>query len=126
MPVSKSRLGVLNPVTSENNKHPSSQWERAELIRDVTEVGAFSNTNHLMELMEERCNGQTTREDVNCTKLKGLVRDLNFTDQSLILRAKSTGAWLNVRGTTVTSTVFLATEFRDFLFARYNVNPPNL
>ena len=96
MPVSKSRLGVLNPVTSENNKYPGSQWERAELIRDVTGVGAFSNTDNLMELMEERCNGQTTWEGVNCTKLKGLVRDLDYTDQSLILRAKRIGVWLNL------------------------------
>ena len=72
------------------------------------------------------CYGQKLRDGTNDAKLEGLVRDIDTTVRSLILRAKITGAWLNVRGTTVTGTLFLAMDFFDLLCARYNVTPPNL
>ena len=43
----------------------------------------------------------------------------------ILLRTKHTGACLSVRGTTVTGTVLSTTKSRNFLFARYNSNPPN-
>ena len=58
--------------------------------------GVFSNANHLLALREEIRDGQENRDDVNDAKLKGLVRDLNGTDHRLILREKSTGAWMKV------------------------------
>ena len=61
----------------------------------------------------------------NETKLKGLVRDLKGTHRHLILRSKSTGAWLSVRGTTVSGTILSDTEFWNFLCACYNVSPLN-
>ena len=66
------------------------------------------------------------RDDENYVTLKGLVGYFKGTDRRLILQAKNIGAWLNVRGATVIGTVFSATEFRDFLCARYNVTPLNL
>ena len=50
---------------------------------------------------------------VNDAKLKELIADLDETDLFLILHSKSTGAWLNVRDTTVTGIVLAATEFID-------------
>ena len=50
--------------------------------------------------------------------------DFDNTDRRLILYTKSTGSWMNVRGTMVTGKVLAATEFCDFLCARYNVTPP--
>ena len=81
-------------------KYLSSQWESAELIRAVTGGGAFSNADHLRTLGEESRDGQKDRDVANETKLKGLVRYLKGTDRRLILRAKSTGAWMSVRDTT--------------------------
>ena len=60
------------------------------------------------------------------TKIKGLLCNLKGTDKSLILRAKSTGAWISLRGTTFSGTVLSATEFRYFLYTRYNISPLNL
>ena len=42
-------------------------------------------------------------------KCKGSVCDLKVTDRRLLLCAKSTGACLSVRGTTVSGTVLSAT-----------------
>ena len=50
----------------------------------------------------------------NGAKLKELVADLDETDRCLILRTKNTGACTNVWGTSVTSTLLAATEFRGF------------
>ena len=76
--------------------------------------GAFPNADHLLAIREESHDGQKNLYDVNDTTLKGLIRDLDHTNCRLILRAKITGAWLNVRGTTVTGTVLEAMELRGF------------
>ena len=87
---------------------------------------AFSIADHLRTLGEERRDGKKDQETANKTKLKGLVRDLKVTGRRLIPRAKSTGTWPIIRGTTFSGTVLSATEFRDFLCARYNISPLNL
>ena len=123
MPIKMSGMGLLNPVTSLKEKHLSSQRVITELIRAMMGRRAFFNDNQILTLGEERRDGKKYQEVANKTKLKGLVRDLNGTDRRLILRAKITGAWTSIRGTTVSGTVFSATEFWDFLCKRYNVSP---
>ena len=50
VPVEKSGLGLLNPVTSAKEKYLSSQQGSTELIWAVMGGGAFSNANHLLAL----------------------------------------------------------------------------
>ena len=100
----KYGLGLLNPVTSINDKYLGSHQSKTELIRSVMEESMFSNTDHPLMLMEESFDGQKKWDDANDVKLKGLVRDLDTTKGHIILCAKNTGAWLNVQGTTVTGT----------------------
>ena len=50
-------------------------------------------------------------DDVNQTKLKEIVDDLEGTDHCLIIRFKNTGAWLNVWGTKITGPVLVAKDF---------------
>ena len=109
MKVNKDVLGLLNPVSYANKKYLSLQRASKELIRDVTVGGEFSDAYHLLEPREEKHDGQKNRNDANDAKLKGLVRELSNTNRRLILRAKIIGAWLNVRGNTVTGTLFAAT-----------------
>ena len=96
MPVNKSVLGLLNPVTYLNEKYLSSQSASTELIRAATGEVVFSNADHLLDIREERRHGKKNRHDVNKAKLKELVADLDSTDRYLILRAKDTGIWLKV------------------------------
>ena len=110
----KYRLGLLNPVTSSQENYLSSQRGSAELVRAVTGGGEFSNAEHLRTLCEERRDGKKDQDAAYKTKLKGLLSDFKVTDKRLILCAKSTGAWMSVRGDTVSATVLSATEFRDF------------
>ena len=122
MPVNMAGLGLHNPVISVKEKYLSSQRGRAEMIQALMGGGEFSNADHLRTLGEEGRGGQKDREVANKTKLKGLVRDLKGTNRRLILQAKVTGAWMSVCSTTFSGTVFSATEFWDFLCARYNVS----
>ena len=91
----------------------------------MTRGGAFSNTGHLMAIREEMHGGQKNRDAANDATLKGLVGNIKGTKPHLILRAKNTGTWINIHGTTVTGTVLPATEFCYFLCACYNVTPLN-
>ena len=75
----------------------------------MTGGGAFFNADHLQNLTEEQRDGKKYRDVAHESRLKGLVRDLQGTDKSLLLRAKSTGAWMSLRGTTVSGTVLSAT-----------------
>ena len=112
--VKKSRLGVLNPLTSSQEKYLSYMWGSADLIRSVTGGGAFSNVDHLQTLSEKRRDRKKYR-DVACKSiLKGLVSNLKGTNKRLLLPAKSTCAWMIVCGTTVSGTVLSATEFWVF------------
>ena len=88
--------------------------------------GAFSNANHFRTLSDEKHDGNKYWDVAHKSRLKGLVRDLKGTDKRLLLRAKSTGAWMSVRGTIVSGTALSATESQDFLCARYNFSPVNL
>ena len=91
MTVKISGLGLLNPVTSTQDKYLRSQRGSVELIRAGTGGGAFSNSNHLRKLEEERHDVKKYQEAVYKTKLKGLVCYLKGNDRRLILRSKSTG-----------------------------------
>ena len=73
MPVKKAGLGLLNIVTSAKEKYLSYHQGSAKLIRDVTGGGAFSSADHLLELGEERRDGQKKWDDANDATLKGLV-----------------------------------------------------
>ena len=122
----RSGLRILSLVTSAQEKYLSSHRGGAELVQDVTGGGAISNANHIRTLGEEIRDGKKDRESTYKTKIKGLFRNLKGIQKCLILRSKSTGAQLSVRGTTVSGTVLFATEFWYFLCAHYNVSPLNL
>ena len=126
MPIKVARLALLNTVTPQKEKYLRSHKGSAELIMDVTGGGALLNSDHLWTILDEMRDVKKEREFVNETKLKGLSRYLKGTERSLLLQAKSSGAWPGVRGTTVSGTVLSAMDFWDLLCARYNVYPVNL
>ena len=64
-------------------------------------------------LREERPD-KKIRDDVNDAKLEEVVVDLKGTYRLFILRTKNTVDCMNVQGNTVTGTVLMAKEFRDF------------
>ena len=105
MRVKKFGLGILNPVTSYQEKYLSSTRGRAELVRSVTGGWGLSNANHLRTLSEERRDRKKSRDVAYKSRLKFLVINLQGTDKHLLLRAKITGAWMSVCGTTVSGTV---------------------
>ena len=60
-------------------------------------------------LSEERREGKKDRDVLYKYRLKGLVSNIKGTDKRLIIHAKITGAWMSVRGTTVSGTLLSAT-----------------
>ena len=62
MTVKKSVLGLLNTVTSEQEKYLSSTRGSVELVWAVTGGGAFSNAYHLWTLSEEQGNRKKYRD----------------------------------------------------------------
>ena len=61
MPFKKSGLGLLNPVTPEKGKYPSSQWGSAELIRSVTGEDHSPTTTTSGCLVKKCVTGRETR-----------------------------------------------------------------
>ena len=114
MPVKKSGLGLLNAVTSAQEKYLISHQGSKELVRTVTVGDAFSNADHLWTLSEEQRDDKKDRDAAYESKLKGLLNDLKGTNKRLLLRAKSTGVWMSAHGTIVPGTVLSATEFWGF------------
>ena len=109
MPFRKYSLGLLNTVTSAQEKYLSSTRGSIELIQAVAGGGEFSNADHLRTLSEDQRERKESQDVAYKYRLKGLVRYIKDNDKSLLLRAKSTGAWMSIRGTTVSVTVLSAT-----------------
>ena len=99
MPVKKYGMGLLNPVTSDQEKYSSSTQGSVELVQAVTGGGEFSYVNHLRTLIDDRQDGKEAWDVEYGYRLKGFVINIQGTDKSIILRTISTGKWLSVRGT---------------------------
>ena len=56
MMTKKSGLGLLNSVTSANEKSQGLQQASAESIRAVTGGEALYNNDHIMEIRQKRCD----------------------------------------------------------------------
>ena len=93
------------------------------MIRAVKGEIEFSTDNQPQAVKDEMGFGIKTWDDVNNTKLEGIVNNLKIFDRRLYIRAKQTGSWLTIQGTTLNGTVLLAMEFSNFLCARYKVTP---
>ena len=124
MMVKTSGLGLQDPVTSANKKYLILMRASSKAIISVMVAREFSTADNLLALREERRDGQKIQDDANVAKLKGLVDDLEASDRRLIIRAKKKGYYLTLRGTTVTSTLLAATEFRDFCANVMMLPPP--
>ena len=93
---------------------------------DITVERTFSTADHLLELKEERRDGQKKRYGDNNVKIKGIVDDIGALGRHLILRAKNIGYWMALRVAMLTGTVLAATKCRGFLCTCYDVTPHNL
>ena len=58
MTAKKAGLGLLNPVTSDQETYLRSTRGSAELVRAVAGGGVFSNANHLQTLSDEQRDGK--------------------------------------------------------------------
>ena len=76
--------------------------------------GEFSNAYHFRTLSREQPDGKKYLDVAHESRLKGLLSGIKGSDNRLLVRAKITGAWMSVRGTTVSGTVISSTKFRDF------------
>ena len=65
----------------------------------------FSTAGYLQEVKEERRDSRKPWDDFNKAKLEVIVKNLDTFGCGLLLSAKQTGSFLNVRGTIVTDTV---------------------
>ena len=119
-------MGLQNTVMSSDEKILGSQRASMELIRAMKGESGFSTTDILQAVKEEIRDGRKTRDDVNEAKVEVIVDTLDTFDHHQFLRAKQTGSYMNIQGTTVTGTVLSAMVFCVFLCTCYNVNPPNL
>ena len=107
--VKKDGLGLLNTVTSDQENYLSPMQGSAKLVHAVTGGGESSNADHLRTLSEERSDGKKAWDVAYESILTGLLSNIQGTNKRLLLISKITGAWLSVRGTTVSGTVLSAT-----------------
>ena len=67
--------------------------------------------------------GKESLDDVNDSKLEGIVKVLDILDRRIFLCAKHTGSWMTIWVTTVTGIVLSAMGFRGF-FMHITMLPP--
>ena len=121
--VKKSGLGLKNPVTSAHKKIDISQRTSIYLVNEVTGESKFSTTDHVIAVRDERSEGGEERNRDNKIKLAETVQECPKLESRIMLHMNNVGSWLTAHGTTVTGTVLAGMEFRDFLYAHYNLTP---
>ena len=113
-------------MISVEEKYTSFLDASCDLIGAITVKREFSATDHILVVKEENWDEKKYQDGANDAKLQGIFSNQGAFEKRLFLHANHTGSLLRVWGTTVTVIVLTATEFRDFLCACYNANPPNL
>ena len=115
----------LRSVTSQAHKIMDSKYNNmnlntvidicaiCELICAVMCEWAFSTADHIQVVKGERLDWKNW-DIANDAKLQEIASDQGAFKKRLLLRAKHTGDWMSVRGTTVTGIVLVTVEFCDF------------
>ena len=124
--ITKSILGLKDPVTLDNKKYLSSLRSSSKLIGSVIVENELSIANHLLSIIEERRDREKIQVDANSAKIKVIDEDLKAPSHRLILHTKNTGSWLNIQVTTVTGTVLASTESFCFFVDVMMLPHPNL
>ena len=105
MPVKKFDLGLQTPVTSADENVLISQRASIELIRAVKGEIEFSTADRPQAVKEERSDERKPQNDVNESKLEGVVKNLDILNHHICFRqtdrflANLTGSYGNQHST---------------------------
>ena len=95
----------------------------ASALREQTQ---FSADQHQTTVAEGRKKTSKRSIDTAATKLFDTLDPLEATLKRKIIRGCKTGAWLSTIPSTVSGTELSPREFRDGLYMRYGISPPDL
>ena len=112
--VKKSRMGIHNLVTSEEEKYKGLLRKSFKLIGTVMGKMAFSTPDLIQVVKEERWGRGGNQYVANDGKLWIIVSNQGAFEKQLFLCTELTGSWMGALGTTETGTVLSATKFRGF------------
>ena len=90
-PLKRDGLVLQNPVKSAAEKYTSSLRASYSLIGEVTREIKFSTADPIWAVKEERWDGKKYWDDLNDTKLRGVVNDQGDFEKVLFLHANHTG-----------------------------------
>lgn len=126
LPVKQAGLALPNPVASADLNYKASTVLCTHLIDALRGRAEFSSATHSGTTRAVRAELRSRSLDCHNATLASIVHPLPNDTRRIIMRGCETGAWLSVLPSTVNGTELSRQEFRDSLYLRYALTPPDL
>ena len=127
LPTKACGLGLRDPTHTADDCHKAS----SSLSKTVTEAildnsVAFSLSDHFKQVKEAKADFKADQLATYGAQLRGVLNSLPPEQKRVVQRGTTTGHWLSAYPNPENGTELSALEFRDGLFTRYGVSPPNI
>ena len=119
-------MALPNPHRSADANYQNSILMNSHLLSSLRGNDTFRSATHISVTKEVRAELKIRRSKDNESVLGHLTKPMTPAMRRTIMRGTETGQWLSSLPTTVNGTQLSAQEFRDALFLRYAIPPPDL
>ena len=126
LPIKSAGMALPNPHRSADANYQNSILMNSHLLSSLRGNDSFRSATHLSVTKEVRAELKIRRSKDNESVLGHLTKPMTPAMRRTIMRGTETGQWLSSLPTTVNGTQLSAQEFRDALFLRYAIPPPDL
>jgi hypothetical protein len=126
LPVKHAGLALPNPTISGPANYDASILVCSHLLAAFRGTATFSTADHLSVRTEVFAELSKRKDAVYTERLASSLVPMPPDTRRTIRRGKETGMWLTLAPSTVNGTELSAQEFRDHLYLRYDMRPPDL
>lgn len=126
LPIKSAGMALPNPQISADANYKNSILMNSHLLASLRGTDTFRSADHMSVTKEVRSELKLRRSEENESELERLTATMTPAQRRTIMRGKETGQWLSALPTTVSGTILSPQEFRDSLFLRYGLTPPDL
>ena len=126
LPVKKAGLALLDPVATAKSNWEASTVVCGHLVVAIRGTTGFRSADHRAIMKAGKAEYRERNQIQAQKKLDKILQELPDGRRRTITRGQKTGAWISVLPSTINGTELSSQEFRDALYMRYGITPPDL
>ena len=126
LPIKSSGLALPNPHVTASANYLASTLMNSHLLASLRGSVTFRSADHAYVTKENRAELKLRRSQECESELKRLSQTMTPAKCRTLMQGNKTGQWLSILPTAVNSTILSPQEYRDSLYLRYSLTPPDL